>query len=102
MAAIAIVLHDGRRERFILFPGGHSNDKRGYQACPWTNKNHPKHILPELKFAPLNMYSAVGFDTHKQAFFYFFNPEQVHDAIILLLNKYSLENLSNTKFYKSK
>ena len=25
--------------------GGHSNGKRGYQACPWTHKKHPNHVF---------------------------------------------------------
>ena len=30
----------------LLYPrGGHSNGKRGYQARPWTHKNHPNHVI---------------------------------------------------------
>ena len=39
-----------------MFRGvGHSNDKRGYQARPWTHKKHPKYICLGLKFASLNL-----------------------------------------------
>ena len=31
---------------WLLCPGGgHSNGKRGYQARPWTHKEHPKHVF---------------------------------------------------------
>ena len=53
-------------------PGeGHLNDERGYQACPWTHKKHPKQIFPRLKFSPLNKYSS-GIWYPKQVFFPFF------------------------------
>ena len=45
---------------FFVVPrgGGHLNDKRGYQARPWTHKKHPKHVFLGLKFASLNKYSS--------------------------------------------
>ena len=62
---------------FFCYPGGgHSNDKRGSQARPWTHKKHPKHVFLRLKFASLNKYSS-GIWRPKTSIFFFKNPKQV-------------------------
>ena len=63
--------------------GGQLNSKRGYQACPWTHKKHPKHIFPGLKFESSNKYSS-GIWHPKQVFF--FQLYTSNHAIILPLN----------------
>ena len=61
-------------ENDLKAPGGHSNDKSGYQVSGFsmTHKKHPKHVCPPLKFAPLNRL-AMGFDTPNK-YFSFFQP----------------------------
>ena len=34
------------------YPGGHSNGKREYQACPWTHKKHPNHVFVRYEKDP--------------------------------------------------
>ena len=43
--------------------GGALKWQKGYRARPGTHKKHPKHVFLGLKFASLNKYIAVGFDT---------------------------------------
>ena len=47
--------------------GGDLNDKRRYQARPWTHKKYPKHVFRGLKFVFLNKYSS-GIDTLNKYF----------------------------------
>ena len=57
----------------MLDPGGLLKWQEWYKARPRTHKKYPKHIFPELKFAPLNKYSS-GIWHPKQVFLLFFQP----------------------------
>ena len=68
---------DRSTKKLFSNPGlGNSNDKRGYQAFPWTHKKQPKHVFLALKTVRPSTSIHQGFDTLNKDFS-FLNPKQV-------------------------